>query len=46
MTPASDPKPIRLPLPEREVLADLLRVPPPPDKKRRGGKGKGETTGR
>lgn len=40
MTRSSDPKPIRLPLPPEEALADLLKVPPPPDKKRRGGKAK------
>lgn len=33
-------EPIKLPLPPKEALADLMKVPPPPDKKRRGGKGK------
>jgi hypothetical protein len=34
---------IRIPLPPKEALADLMKVPPPPDKKRRGGKPKSET---
>lgn len=38
VTRRSDPQPIRLPLPPKEALADLMKVPPPPDKKRRGGK--------
>lgn len=37
---------IAIPLPPNEVLADLMKVPPPPDKKRRGSQRvpeKGET---